>query len=153
MTSPNQTKTRFVCISGITFACAYTFFTSILADVVDYDRAFSGEERTGIYMALFNLTIKVGLALGVGLAYGLLDLVGFDPSALSHTDGDVLKVRLISCVPTSLLLIPAAYVLWNFPITKEVQKKLRKEIRDNTSGAKKNETCGTSGLVSPEVNN
>lgn len=118
----------FVCISGVTFACAYIFASSVLADVVDYDTASSGEERTGVHMALYTLIWKVGLALGVGLAYGLLDIVGFDPAATHSTAGDVLKIRLIACIPTSLLLIPAAIILWNFPITKKVQKELRQKI-------------------------
>jgi len=133
----------FVSISGITFACYNAYATSILADIVDYGTASSGEAPTGIYMALYNLTLKIGLALGIGLAYGFLDLIGFDPAAAAHTAKDVLKIRLTACVPTALLLIPAAYLLWNFPITREVQQELRRKIesqRDHCQQGSKHNT-------------
>jgi len=125
-----------ICIGGITFACAYIFITSILADIVDFDTAVSGEERTGIYMAALNLVMKFGLALGVGLAYGFLDIVGFDPAAATHTAEDVFKIRLVGYGPTSALLIPAFYILWKFPITKTVQRELRRQIEANAGNTR-----------------
>ena len=84
-------------------------------------------------MAALNLVMKIGLALGVGVAYGFLEIVGFDPSAASHTAEDVFKIRLAGYGLTSALLIPAFYILWKFPITKKVQRELRRQIEANAS--------------------
>ena len=120
-------------VAGITFACSFILSPSILADIVDYDSVSTGEERTGIYMALFNLTMKVGMALGLGLAYGVLDIIGFDPAATVHTTQDMVNIRLTACIPSGILLIPAAIIIWKFPITKKVQRKLRQKINANLS--------------------
>ena len=125
-----------ISIAGVGFACTYVFETSILADIVDYDTAITGEERTGTYMATLNLIFKLGLALGVGIAYGFLDIVGFDPAASAHTVNDVLKIRVAGCVLTSILLIPAIFLLWKFPITKKVQRELRRTIEANANNIK-----------------
>ena len=73
----------------------------------------------------------------MGLAYGFLEVVGFDPAAATHTAEDILKIRLTACLPTSALLIPAALILWKFPITKSVQQELRRKIDTNAGSSKK----------------
>ena len=120
-----------ICCLGLTLSCIGILPTSILADVIDYDTATSGEPKTGIYVAVLNLSMKLGLALGVGITYGFLALVGFDPSASNHNAEDVLMVRMAGFGLTSILLIPAIYILWKFPITKNVQRELRRRIDAN----------------------
>lgn len=140
-----------ICIVGVTFSCSLVLSTSILADIVDYDTESSGEERAGIYMALFNLAIKVSLAVGVGLAYGFLDIIGFDPAAATHTTEDIFKIRLTACVPTSALLIPAALIIWKFPITKSVQRELRRKIENNAVNSKQgDDTTHPNQLKNPQ---
>ena len=121
---------------GMVYSCKAILPPSILADIVDYGVSTSGEERTGVYVAALNLIMKLGLALGVGIAYGFLGLVGFDPSAPSHNAHDVLMVRTSAYGITSVLLIPAILILWKFPITKKVQRELRRKIEANTVNAK-----------------
>ena len=118
----------FMFILGMAFSCLYILPTSILADIVDYDTAATGEEQAGIYIAVLNLVMKLGLALGVGIAYGFLDLAGYDPSAEVRGVDDVMTLRVAGYGITSVLLIPAIILLRKFPITKKVQQQLRKKI-------------------------
>ncbi|MCT2532101.1 MFS transporter [SAR92 clade bacterium H231] len=127
----------FMCVLGVVFSCLLILPASILADIVDYDTARSGEERTGIYMAALNLVFKLGLALGVGVAYGFLDIIGFDAAAATHTAYDVLVIRITFSGINSVLLIPAILILWKFPITKKVQQELRQKIRINAKNSKR----------------
>ena len=126
----------WVCLMGVIFSGLYILPPSILADIVDYDTAASGEERAGIYMAALNLIMKLGLALGVGVAYGFLDVVGFDAAAASHTAQDAWLTRVAFCGISSVLLIPAIPMLWKFPITKKVQQELRRTIEANANNSK-----------------
>ena len=126
-----------MCVLGVVFSCLLILPASILADIVDYDTAKSGEERTGIYMATLNLVFKLGLALGVGVAYGFLDIIGFDAAAATHTAYDVLVIRIAFSGINSVLLIPAILILWKFPITKKVQQELRQKIRINAKNSKR----------------
>lgn len=123
----------WVCMMGVVFSGVFILPPSILADIVDHDTAGSGEERAGIYMAALNLTFKLGLALGVGIAYGFLDIAGFDAAAATHTARDVTLIRIAFFGISSVLLIPAIPILWKFPITKTVQRELRRKIEENIS--------------------
>src|SRR5690606_13294685 len=51
---------------------------AIQADVIDYDTARSGEQRSGLYFAAWGLATKLSLALGVGLVFPVLAWSGFD---------------------------------------------------------------------------
>lgn len=126
----------WICLMGVICSGMYIFPPSILADIIDYDTVKSGEERAGIYMAALNLVFKLGLALGVGIAYGFLGIAGFDASAPSHTADDVLVIRMAFFGISPVLLIPAIYLLCKFPITKKVQQELRRKISAQLDSSK-----------------
>ena len=102
--------------------------TSILADIIDCGEVSTGERLSGAYVAIDNLTYKIGMALGVGIGFGLLELVHFVPGAAVHDSGDVLNIKLIGfglpCLLSSLAVIP----YFTHPITRAVQKGLREQI-------------------------
>ena len=58
------------------------------ADVIDFDRLRTGQERAGLFFALWSMSTKLALALAVGLAFPALSALGFvagadnDPDAL-----------------------------------------------------------------------
>ena len=118
----------WICIMGVALSGVYILPPSIIADIVDYDTVTSGGRRAGVYMAAVNLVMKLGLALGVGVGYGFLDVVGFDAAASEHTAHDAWLIRIAFCGISSVLLIPAIPLLLKFPITKEVQLELRRRI-------------------------
>ena len=126
----------WVCVLGVALSGLYIFPPSIIADIVDYDTVTSGGERAGVYMAAVNLVMKLGLALGVGVAYGFLDLVGFDPAAAVYSPQDAWAIRVAFCGISSVLLVPAIPILLKFPITKEVQQDLRRRIESAAKKAK-----------------
>jgi Na+/melibiose symporter-like transporter len=113
---------------GITNAVIMILPTSILADIIDHDEVSRGERRSGAYVAIDNLVYKLGLALGVGLGFGLLALVHFDPSARQHSVADVHNIRMLGFGLPGLLLLPAIGLLLRHPITKAVQRRLRNQI-------------------------
>ena len=118
-------------ILGIGFSPFIVLPTSILADIIDYDTAQSGEDRAGLFVAVYNFTLKVGLAAGVGFSYLYLDIVGYDPSNNAQDEMDVLWLKFIFCGVTSLLFVMAMYCLRDFPVGRAMQKALREKI-DNT---------------------
>ena len=145
----------WICILGVVFSSLAILPTAILADIVDYDTAISGEERAGAYMAALSLAMKLGLALGVGLAYGFLGMVGFDAAADNHTAQDAWVIKVAFCGISSALLIPAIPILWKFPITKKVQLQLRRAIEANANNKKDSKNDGFAELgnhqKSPEL--
>jgi Na+/melibiose symporter-like transporter len=119
---------------GIAHIFTLVLPTSILADIIDHGEVSEGERRSGAYVAIYNLALKVGLALGVGLSFGLLGLLHFDPSSAHHSAADALNVRLVGFALPGLLIAVAIVLLLKHPITKAAQQRLR-EIIDSRSVA------------------
>lgn len=115
-------------VNGIATAAAMTLPTSILADIIDHGEVIDGRRRSGTYVAVYNLVLKVGLALGVGVSFGLLELCQYDPSAAAYSPDDVRNIRLLGFGLPALLLLPVVALIWKHPITRDIQRRLRVEI-------------------------
>lgn len=108
---------------------------AIQADVIDYDTASSGEQRSGLYFAAWGLATKLSLALGVGLVFPILAWSGFDNTgdqAMPET-----ALAKLSALYAWLPILPKAAaiaVMWNFPLGEDAQRSLRARI-DSTGRA------------------
>jgi glycoside/pentoside/hexuronide:cation symporter, GPH family len=123
-------------IVGVANSAVVALPTSIVADIVDHAEVETGERRSGAYVAIDNLMLKVGMALGLGLGFGLLALIGYDPGAAQHTAADAWNIRLLGFGVPALLLIPSIVLVLKHPITRKVQRQLRERIESGSaSGA------------------
>ena len=102
---------------------------SIVADIIDHGDLLSGERRSGTYVAMDNLLYKLGTALGVGVSFGLLEWIGFDPSSVHHTALDARNIRWLGFGLSCGLCIVASIVYLSHPITRKMQGELRAAIR------------------------
>jgi Na+/melibiose symporter-like transporter len=108
---------------------------AIQADVIDYDTASSGEQRSGLYFAAWGLATKLSLALAVGLVFPILAWSGFDATggqAMPET-----ALATLSALYAWLPILPKAAaiaVMWNFPLGEDAQRSLRARI-DSTGRA------------------
>ena len=73
-----------------------------------------------------------GMALGVGVAFPLLALFGFNPRGLNGPGELHALTALYSIVPVTLW-IASLLPVWNFPITPERQAELREAIGRRTA--------------------
>ncbi|MFU8817410.1 MAG: MFS transporter [Pseudomonadales bacterium] len=101
---------------------------SMAADVVDLDTLRTGEQRTGLYFSLWGMVNKGAVALGVLLATNGVALFGFDPSSATNTAEAKMAVAwLYSIIPAALACV-ALPLLWNYPLTKARQERMRSHI-------------------------
>jgi Na+/melibiose symporter-like transporter len=104
---------------------------AIQADVIDIDTASSGEQRSGAYFAAWSLATKLSLALAVGFAFPLLGAFGFQPDSEAVQSPLALSALAITYawVP-AILKLGAVALVWNFPLTEEMQISLRETIEN-----------------------
>ncbi|WP_114391023.1 MFS transporter [Notoacmeibacter marinus] len=118
-----------VVLTGLALGFDLSLPSSIQADVIDIDTAATGEQRSGLYFSAWSLATKLSLALGVGIAFPLLQLAGFDSAAGAGNDAPALFVlaALYGWAPILFKLI-AIGLMWNFPLDEAFQQQLRRDI-------------------------
>ena len=112
-----------ICLAGIVVAPL-----SMIADIVDYDTAKTGAYRPGVYFSCYNLVQKLGLSIGVAVAFGLLDGLGFDPKLSVYSDDLAFKIKLVGFGIAAVLCVPACLLIFYYPINKQYHRQLRAEI-------------------------
>lgn len=117
-----------VCVlTGFAFGADIAIPPAIQADVVDVDTAASGEQRTGLYFAIWSVATKASSALTAGLALAVLGLAGFNETGESPAEALLALSLLYAAAPIALKLIAVA-IMWRFPLDRAAQEELQRRI-------------------------
>jgi Na+/melibiose symporter-like transporter len=101
---------------------------AIQADVVDADADRAGAApRAGLVVALNQMAAKIALALAIGLAFPILDAVGFKAAGGSDDAARATLVGLYAVAPLALKLAALA-LIWRFPLDERAQAALRRRL-------------------------
>jgi Na+/melibiose symporter-like transporter len=120
-------------VSGIGVGADLVLPASIQADVVDADTQASGEQRTGLFFALWGMATKLAFALAA-VSFPILHAIGFKADAVdalghsANTPAALFALTLLyAALPIAIKLVAMA-LMWNFPLDAERQRALRTEI-------------------------
>lgn len=117
-----------VCVAtGLCLGADLALPASIQADVVDADTAETGEQRTGLFFALWSVATKAALALSGGAALIILDLAGFATGAENSAPALATLSALYALAPVALKLVAVA-LMWRFPLGEAEQRALRAKV-------------------------
>ncbi len=105
-------------VMGLGFCCINVLPMALMADVIDYDTMRSRERRAGIFTAIYNLTMKLSTAFGVGGSFLLLEWAGFSASGENGT-AELEALGWIGCLLPIGLFSISACLLWGFPINRK----------------------------------
>jgi len=122
-----------VCVlTGVSLGADLVLPASMQADVVDLDTLETGEQRTGVFFAIWGMVTKLALAGAVGLAFPLLDLAGFEDGARNSATALFALSGLYALAP--VIFKAAAIVLMvGYPITAERQADVRRRIESESA--------------------
>jgi Na+/melibiose symporter-like transporter len=112
-------------VQGLTIGAAPILGQSILADVVDLDTLKSGEQRTAFIFAFLAMVRKAFEAFGVGIALPILAWVGFNPGSTTNSPTALFTLTAMYCLVPLVLWVISVAIIWQYPITKERQVRLR----------------------------
>jgi GPH family glycoside/pentoside/hexuronide:cation symporter len=115
------------CFGGLQFLPA-----SMLADVVDLDSLKTGGRRAGTFFALNGMIAKVSSMVAVWAAAVLISAFGFTPG-IENSESAVLALRVLYCLGCAAFFLPALYLTWTYPLTKEKHEELRRELEAQTN--------------------
>lgn len=93
-------------VTGVALGADLALPASMQADMVDIDTQQSGRNRAGLLFGLWGLTTKLAAALGIGIAFGVLAMAGFDPRS-SNNDEVLLSLALLYGLAPVLLKVAA----------------------------------------------
>jgi glycoside/pentoside/hexuronide:cation symporter, GPH family len=114
-----------IVLRGAGLAALVFLGASMVADTVDEDLARTGVERTGLMNALLSMATKLAIAIGAVVGTSLPAIFGFQPSDAVHAPESILGLRLTYAFAGAALMMPAAFVIWRYPLTRERLEQLR----------------------------
>jgi oligogalacturonide transporter len=136
----------FSLVVGLGTGGVVVMIYAIFPDIPDVDELATGERREGIYAALFTFTRKVSSALALFLVSQALALAGYEPPVEQIVGGVrqlveqpqsstfILTLRLLFALAPVLLLMPAIYLAWWFPLTPRVHQRLQAVLEEYRQG-------------------
>jgi Na+/melibiose symporter-like transporter len=102
---------------------------SMKADVIDIDTARTGENRAAMFFSAWSIATKFAGSVGGSLGLWALAVVGFDAGrGALNTPEAIIGLKFVYALLPASIFVLAGLVIWNYPITKERQARLRAAI-------------------------
>ncbi len=99
---------------GLCIPIAWFLPRALMADVADETRERFGVDRTGLLFATLNGSMKLALGLAVGLAFLILDALGFQ-AARPDDPANTLSLRILIGVVPALLSLGVVLCMARYP--------------------------------------
>ncbi len=114
-------------LSGAGYSAADMIPWSMIADVADEDEILSGERREGLYVGVFTFLRKLAGAIGVAVAFGILDWVGFK-SAEGNSEQTLWVLRGATALIPAAMVVASAWVARKYPLSHDRHREILNEL-------------------------
>jgi Na+/melibiose symporter-like transporter len=114
--------------TGISLSADFILPASMNADVVDLDAAEAGESRTGLFIALWEMSTKLAQAMGVAVALPLVAAFGFDPASTTNSPEALRALSIFYALAPALLSLSSIALMWNFPLGAAAHAAVRDRL-------------------------
>lgn len=126
--------TALFVLKGACYGAVLLLPHAMVADTVDIDTAQTLDRQQGIFYAAIAMVQKMGYALGAGLPLLILGAASYRSAGETQPEPLFVLTVSYSLVPAVLVLCAAA-MAWNYPLTADRQRQLRDEIDARTADA------------------
>ncbi len=122
-------------LAGFGFSAQWIFPWAMVADVADYDRAETGQQRSGMYYGVWGLATKISEALALAGVGWILTGFNYQPN-IEQTSHALLGIRLFFGLIPAVFIFAALPLLFKYPITREshAEIRIRLEALDTAAG-------------------
>lgn len=119
---------------GLLEGATMCLYPSMLGDIADYDCYVTSIDRSATYSAAFSLCAKVAIAIGGGLGFLLIDMVGFDVKGGTNTEAAEFGFRAILYLLPGVFRLPVIFLLFKYPLTRARHAQIMAEIKQRSPG-------------------
>ena len=126
---PGQIGAFFIIcvVTGMALGADLALPPAMQADVIDLDTLRTGQERAGLFFALWSMSTKLALALAVGLAFPALDALGFVAGGENDRQTILWLAVIYAWVPTVLKACAIA-MIWSHPLSARRHDIVRRRL-------------------------
>jgi glycoside/pentoside/hexuronide:cation symporter, GPH family len=101
---------------------------SMVADVADWHRLRTGEDRTGLFFSVFSISMKAAMAVAIGVTFPLVAWLGFDPRSIHNTPHALQGLLFVFAVAPAIAHLISAALISGFPLDATAHAAIRREL-------------------------
>jgi GPH family glycoside/pentoside/hexuronide:cation symporter len=114
-------------LAGFGFATNWIFPWAMIADVADFDRVETGQQRSGMYYGVWGLATKVSQALALAGVGWILTGFGYVANVAQSLHA-LFGIRLFFGIVPAVLIVVALPFLFFYPITRKKHTEVRRKL-------------------------
>jgi glycoside/pentoside/hexuronide:cation symporter, GPH family len=121
-------------LAGFGFSAQWIFPWAMVADVADFDRVESGQQRSGMYYGVWGLVTKISEALALAAVGWILTGFGYVPN-VEQAPNSLLGIRLFFGLIPAIFIFISLPLLVKFPITRKSHGEVRRRLEEMDAAA------------------
>ena len=126
-------------LAGFGFSAQWIFPWAMVADVADYDRAETGQQRSGMYYGVWGLATKISEALALAAVGWILTGFHYVPN-VEQSSQALLGIRLFFGLVPAAIIFASLPLLFKYPLNRQRHAEVRARLEAMDAAAQRSNT-------------